>query len=416
MRQIKFKKSVYLDHAATTPIDPRVKKVMAPFESEKFGNPSSLHSHGKQAKEALENSRNTIAKIIGAKPTEIIFTAGGTESVNLAIFGVAKMNTDRKSDKHGLPHLVASIIEHHCVLHSFSNLVGEGYATSIVEVDKFGRIDQSRLKASVRPETILISVMYANNEIGTLQPIAEIGKWLKALNAERQKTNLPRIFFHTDACQAAGYVDLNVDKLGVDLMSVNGSKIYGPKQTGFLYVRTGVPLAPLVHGGGQERGLRSGTENVAGVVGLAKALELAQAGRIKENNRLLKLQDYLTTQIIKTIPNVLLNGAGNQKLKVVTSNKYIFSKLPNNINVTFKKTEGEALMFYLDSYGFSVSTSSACSADITEASHVLLAIGRTREEAKSSIRFSLGKSTTLIGIKNLMKVLPKLVRDLRKVY
>ncbi|MEK7161695.1 MAG: aminotransferase class V-fold PLP-dependent enzyme, partial [Patescibacteria group bacterium] len=235
-----------------------------------------------------------------------------------------------------------------------------------------------------------------------------IGKWLKQINAERLKNGLPRIIFHTDACHAAGYLDLNVQRLGVDLMSVNGSKIYGPKQTGFLYVKSGTLLAPLVYGGGQERGLRSGTENIPGIVGLAKAFELAQTDLVKENTRLLKLQNYLTEQIIKLIPNVLLNGADNNKLKV--------NKLPNNINFTFCKVEGEALMLYLDAYGFSVSTSSACSTGLTEVSHVLLSLGRTPDEAKSSIRFSLGKSTTLTDIKNLMKILPKLVTELRRVY
>jgi cysteine desulfurase len=417
MYQKKSKNLIYLDYASTTPIDPRVKKAMAPFESEKFGNPSSLHSHGKQAKEALENSRNAIAKIIGAKPAEIIFTAGGTESVNLAILGMAKMAESSKSHKLGLPHLITSTIEHHCVINSFSYLKGEGYKTSLVGVDKFGLIDLAKLKASVRPETILISVMYANNEIGTLQPIEEIGKWLKGINIERIKNNLPRIFFHTDACQASGSSSLNVEKLGVDLMSVNGSKIYGPKQTGFLYVRIGTPIAPFVHGGEQEKGLRAGTENVPGVVGLSKAFELAQAEANKENARLFKLQKFLTEQVIKLIPNVLLNGADNSKLKVneIKNNKFIkLNKLPNNINFTFFGVEGEALLLYLDAYGFSVSTSSACATN--EPSHVLLAIGRSLSEAKSSVRFSLGKSTTLNDLKKLLKILPKLVTDLRKVY
>ncbi|MFA5990689.1 MAG: cysteine desulfurase family protein [Candidatus Doudnabacteria bacterium] len=414
MTQKKFQNLVYLDYAATTPMDLRVKKAMLPFESEKFGNPSSLHSYGKQAKAALENSRSVIAKIIGAKPSEIVFTAGGTESVNLAIFGVTRMCAVGKSDKHGSPHLITSTIEHHCVLNSFSYLKGEGSKTSLVEVDKLGRIDLNKLKASVRPETILISVMFANNEIGTIQPIEEIGKWLKVLNSERQKSNLPRIFFHTDACQAAGYVDLSVDKLGVDLISVNGSKIYGPKQTGFLYVKTGTPIASFMHGGEQEKGLRAGTENVPGVVGLAKAFELAQAEVNKENVRLLKLQKFLTEQVIKLVSNVLLNGADNSKLKVNDIKNNKLNKLPNNINLTFLGAEGEALLLYLDSYGFSVSTSSACTAN--EPSYVLLAIGRSLNEAKSSIRFSLGKSTTLNDIKNLLKILPKLVTDLRKVY
>ncbi len=409
---LKVKKLVYLDHAATTPIDGRVQKAMAPFAGVKFGNPSSLHHYGREAKAALENSRNIIAKIIGANPSEIIFTAGGTESVNLAIFGTVKNFKNVGKKRY---HLITSAIEHDCVLNSFSYLAGEGYRTSIIEVDKFGFINLDKLKNSVRPETILISVMYANNEIGTLQPIAEIGKWLKQINTERLQNGLNRILFHSDACQAAGLLDINVQRLGVDLISVNGSKIYGPKQTGFLYIKSGCQLSPVIYGGGQEKNLRSGTENVPGIVGLAKALELAQSNTVKENSRLLKLQSYLTGQIIKHIPNVLLNGADNNKLKVNTSDIIKLSKLSNNVNFTFLNVEGEALMLYLDSYGFSVSTSSACSTGHAEASHVLLAIGRTMAEAKSSIRFSLGESTTLTDINNLLKILPKLVSDLRKV-
>jgi len=408
---MKSTKSVYLDHAATTPLDQRVKKAMAPFESIKFGNPSSLHQKGREAKAALEDARKKIAKIINAKPEEIIFTAGGTESVNLAIFGVAKNFKYSGNKKY---HLITSAIEHHCVLHSFSALEGEGYETSLISVDKYGRIDFEKLKNSIKPETILISIMFANNEIGTLEPIEEIGKWLKQVNAQRRQQGLVQILFHTDACQAAGYLDLNVQRLGVDLMSINGSKIYGPKQTGFLYVKSGTQLASLIYGGGQERGLRAGTENVPGIVGLAKALELAQADAVKENARLLKLQNYLTEQIIRVIPNVLLNGTDNRKLKVEAEIKYKMNKLPNNINFTFLGAEGEALMLYLDSYGFSVSTASACST--VHASHVLSAIGRSLAEAKSSIRFTLGKSTTLFDIKNLLKILPTLVKDLRKVY
>ncbi len=405
-----FKKDAYLDYAATTPLDPRVKQAMALYESKNFGNPSSLHSMGREAKTAVATARSRVAKIINAKPEEIIFTAGGTESVNLAIFGVAKNFKISGQKKY---HLISSAVEHHCVLHSFGALAGEGYQTTLIGVDAFGRVNLEQLKSSLRPETIFISVMLANNEIGTIQPIAEIGKWLRVVNADRLKNGLSQIIFHTDACQAAGSLNLNVQQLGVDLMTLNGSKIYGPKQTGFLYVKSGISLSPLIYGGGQEKGLRAGTENVPGVVGLAKALELAQAGSAKENARLLKLQAFFTKQIVKTIPNIILNGADNSKLKVSEIKNKEFSKLPNNINITFLGAEGEALMLYLDSYGFCVSTASACST--AQASHVLLAIGRTLIEAKSTVRFTLGRSTTLTDIKKLLKILPQLVGQLRKL-
>ena len=409
----KPKKSIYLDYAATTPLDPKVTKAMAPYLDAKFGNPSSLYSRGREAKAALELSRKIIADLIKCRSSEIIFTAGGSESVNLAIFGVAKNYISGKKPYH----FITSAIEHHCVLNSFQALAGEGYKTSLVPVDSQGVIKLDELKKAVRPETIFISVMLANNEIGTVEPVAEIGKWLKVLNKERQEKGLPKIIFHTDACQAAGYLDLNVEKLGVDLMSVNGSKIYGPKQTGFLYVRAGTEIVPLIYGGGQEKGLRGGTENVAGAVGLAKALETVQGHRQKENNRLQSLSTYLIAEIKKKIPGVLLNGVDESKLKTINHNQSLIKRLPNNINFTFPGVEGEALMLYLDSYGFEVSTASACStSDPSEPSHVLVALGRSQAHAKSSIRFTLGKYSQKSDLVSLMKILPKLVKDLKKVY
>ena len=423
----KYLKSVYLDYAAATPIDFRVQKAMTPFLRGTFGNPSSLHQEGRKAKLAFDQARLDIAKIINAKPSEIIFTAGGSESVNLAIFGVAKSHFSyeiRKGTKYEKehPHIITSEIEHHSVINSVKALAGEGHKITFVDVDSEGFIKIDELKKSIRPETILISVMYANNEIGTIEPIGEIAKWLKQINTERARNGLTRILFHTDACQAAGILDLNVQRLGVDLMSINGSKIYGPKQSGVLYIRSGINIEPLIYGGGQERGLRGGTENVAGAVGLAKALSLVDNHREKENQRLLSLSNFLIKQIKTRIPNVLLNGAENGQLKVYKNNKQQqntkynqLKRLPNNINLTFKGVEGEALMLYLDARGFEVSTASACSTGNTEASHVLLAIGRSQEQAQSSIRFSLGKFTTLNDLKNLMNILPKLVKDLRNV-
>lgn len=421
----KYLKSVYLDYAAATPIDFRVQKAMTPFLRGVFGNPSSLHQEGRKAKLAFDQARVDIAKIINAKPSEIIFTAGGSESVNLAIFGIARTYAEWKTNadlRRKIPHIITSEIEHHSVINSVKALEGEGYKITFVDVDSEGFIKIDKLKKSIRPETVLISVMYANNEIGAIEPIGEIAKWLKQINTERERNGLTRILFHTDACQAAGILDLNVQRLGVDLMSINGSKIYGPKQSGVLYIRSGINIEPLVYGGGQERGLRGGTENVAGAVGLAKALSLVDNHREKENQRLLSLSNFLIKQIKTRIPNVLLNGAENGQLKVYRNNKHQqnikynqLKRLPNNINFTFKGVEGEALMLYLDARGFEVSTASACSTGNTEASHVLLAIGRGQEQAQSSIRFSLGKFTTLNDLKNLMKILPKLVKDLRNV-
>ncbi len=421
----KYLKSVYLDYAAATPIDFRVQKAMTPFLRGVFGNPSSLHQEGRKAKLAFDQARVDIAKIINAKPSEIIFTAGGSESVNLAIFGIARTYAEWKTNadlRRKIPHIITSEIEHHSVINSVKALEGEGYKITFVDVDSEGFIKIDKLKKSIRPETVLISVMYANNEIGAIEPIGEIAKWLKQINTERERNGLTRILFHTDACQAAGILDLNVQRLGVDLMSINGSKIYGPKQSGVLYIRSGINIEPLVYGGGQERGLRGGTENVAGAVGLAKALSLVDNHREKENQRLLSLSNFLIKQIKTRIPNVLLNGAENGQLKVYKNNKQQqnirhdqLKRLPNNINFTFKGVEGEALMLYLDARGFEVSTASACSTGNTEASHVLLAIGRGQEQAQSSIRFSLGKFTTLNDLKNLMKILPKLVKDLRNV-
>jgi cysteine desulfurase len=283
-------------------------------------------------------------------------------------------------------------------------LAGEDYATTFVPVDNEGVINFDKLKASIKPETILISVMLANNEIGSIQPVAEIGKWLKRINTEREQKGLTRIVLHTDACQAAGSMDINVNNLGVDLMSVNGSKIYGPKQTGFLYVRNGINLKPIIYGGGQEFNLRSGTENVAGVVGLAKALEIADKSKKLGNNEIGKLQKYFISKLL-AVPGVSLNGPKADGI----------NRLVNNINVSIKGIEGEALMLYLDSYGISASTGSAFSTSSSEASHVLLAMGKSESEARSSIRFSLGRATTKDDLDYTASLLAKIVQELRKV-
>lgn len=405
----KVYKRIYLDYAATTPMDAEVEKAIEPFFGVNFGNPSSLYKSGLAAKAELEKARQTIAALIGANRSEIIFTAGGSESVNLAILGVGRAQKNKS-------HFITTEIEHHCVLNSFKALTREGHKTTFVSVDSNGLIKLDELKKAVKPETVLISVMYANNEIGTIEPIAEIGKWVKKLNQERLQKKLPVILFHTDACQAAGVLDLDVNLLGVDLMTVNGSKIYGPKQSGFLFAKHGIMLEPLVYGGGQESGFRSGTENVAFAIGLAKALSLAQASKTKQREDLLALSKYLIDKIKKYIPDVLLNGYEEFELKNDNNKNTNLIRLPNNINLMFKGVEGEALMLYLDAYGFEVSTASACSTgDPNEPSHVLLAIGRSKQEAQSSIRISLGKYTKLSELKRLVVILPNLISKLRKV-
>ena len=398
------KKLIYLDHAATTPLDPVVKKAMETFWSARFGNPSSLYKQGREAKLAIEQARQKIASLIGARPQEIIFTAGGTESINLAIFGVA----GRGVNKH--PHIVTTTIEHHAVLKSCEALAGQGSDVTYVNVDAEGFVNLDQLKKCIKKETVLVSVMYANNEIGTIEPIEKISKLLRQINLQRTQKKLPHVLFHTDACQAAGVLDLNVNRLGVDLLTLNGSKIYGPKQTGILYVRTGVELEPLIYGGGQERNLISGTENVPGIVGLAKALELAENNRVKETARQEKLRDYFIKQLLK-IPNVELNGPDSTK---VTSGKPL-ERLPNNINVSFVGVEGEALMLYLDGYNIAVSTGSACATSLTDPSHVILALGKSASQAQSSIRMTLGKATTKPELDYVLKVLPGIVAELRRI-
>jgi cysteine desulfurase len=383
-KAITKKKDVYLDHAATTYLDLRVEKAMQPFFSKKFGNPSSLHQLGIEAKNVLDESRNNIAKVLNCKPKEIIFTGGGTESINLAIKGVAFAK--------GKGHIITSAIEHPAVLETCKYLEKNGFTVTYLDVDKYGRVDLKQLQKSIGVDTFLISIMFANNEIGTVQPIAEIGKIAKKHN----------ILFHTDACQAAGAFDLDVDKLNVDLMTINGSKIYGPKGIGLLYVRSGIKLEPLLHGGGQEFGLRSGTENLPAIVGLSTALSLAQEEKDVENKRLIKLRDYLIAQVLKNIPKTFLNGHPQERL-------------PNNANLSFLDIEGESILLYLNEYGIYVSTGSACSSHKLEISHVLNAIKLNHDAAHGSIRFTLGKKTTKEEIDYVLKVLPEIIKSLRLI-
>jgi len=388
-------KRIYLDYAATTPMRKEVIEAMKPFGDKIFGNPSAIYFEGRLAKNFLEKAREKAAKILNSRPDEIIFTNGGTESINLAILGLARFykNFFKK------PRLITSKIEHPAVLEAMKQLEKENFEVIYLNVDKFGVVRLEELKKSLNPQTILVSIMYANNEIGTIQPIKKISEIIKNFRQKKLKINFP--FFHTDACQAAGFLEIRPEKLGVDLMSLNGSKIYGPKASGLLYLRNGVKIEPIIFGGGQENNLRSGTENVASWIGFNKALELAQKEKGKEAKRLTALRDYLIKNILK-IPKTFLNGHPKKRL-------------PNNVNVTILDIEGEALVLQLDRYHVSASTGSACQSKILEPSHVLQAIGLPREVIHGSLRLTLGKYTRKKDLDYLIKILPKVVENLRQI-
>ena len=390
-------REIYLDHAATTPLDPRVKEAMEPYWDVVYGNPSTLYRPGRLAKDALDHSREVVAKILNCKPDEVIFTAGGTEADNIAIFGAAAMFRDKAK------HLITTAFEHHAGLRSFEALARDGWEITYLEVGEDGLVDPGTVRHAIRPDTLLASVMYANNEIGTIQPIAEIGQVLKDIRKERLagQNQLP-IYFHCDASQAAGFLHLDVQKLGVDLMSLNSGKIYGPKGVGALYARSGVRLKPIFQGGGQEKNLRSGTENIPGIVGLAKALEIAHAEREEESRRLTELRDYLIRRLTTEIPKTVLNGHPTKRL-------------PNNVNVSVLDIEGEGVILYLDAKGIYISTGSACTSITLDPSHVILALGKPYEYAHSSLRFSLGRSTAKADLDYLLEVFPGIVEKLRVI-
>lgn len=374
-----MKKSIYLDYAAATPLDSRVFKVMQPFFSKIYANPSSIHAAGLEAHEAVDKARVAVASLLHAKSEEIIFTSGGTESINLAIKGIAFQKEKG--------HIIVSQIEHPAVLETCKYLELKGFSVTYLDVDKFGLVSLKKLEKAIRYDTIMISIMYANNEIGTIQPISEIGKL-----AERHK-----ILFHTDACQA-GLLDLNVETLNVDLMTLNGSKIYGPKDAGILYKRSSVSLDPLFHGGHQEFGFRSGTENVAGIVGFAEALRLSCLEKKKESKRVQLLRDYFIAEILRKISGTSLVGHPTRRV-------------PNNISISFEGIEAEILLRHLDSLRIYVATGSACSSQQIEQSHVLKAIGVPQNVG--TIRFSLGKETTKAELQNVILMLKKIIASLR---
>ncbi|MGB9848019.1 MAG: cysteine desulfurase family protein [Minisyncoccia bacterium] len=388
-------KRYYFDYAATTPVKKEVIKEMADFWSKYFGNPSSLYSEGRIARQAILNARQKIAKILKVNPSEIIFTNGGTESINLALLGISRFYRHELKN----PQIIVSKIEHPAVLETAKYLESEGFKIIYLDVDKKGLVKIPELKKHLNQNTLLVSIMYANNEIGTIQPIPKIAKIIKAFRKKNQ-TIFP--IFHTDACQAAGYLNIEPKKLGVDLLSLNGSKIYGPKATGLLYKKEDIQLTPIIFGGGQEKGYRSGTENVPGIVGFAKALELAQKEKDKEAKRLKVLRDYLIKEVLQKIPKVLING----DLK---------NRLPNNINFSILDIEGEALILKLDEYGIAASTGSACHSGSLKPSHVLEALGLPHEFIHGSLRITLGHQTTKKDIDYLIKTLQKVVNELREL-
>ncbi len=385
---------VYLDHAATTPVSLQVQTAMAPYFSNDFGNPSTIYSIGRKANESINNARKIIAELIHGLPENIIFTGSGSESDNLAIFGIARKHKDKGK------HIISLGIEHHAVLEPLKQLEKEGFEISFVKTNKDGLVDSKDVIKAIKQDTILVTVMYANNEVGSIQPIAEIGKGILKY---RKLHNTPYPYFHSDACQAAGYLDLDVEKLHLDLMTFNGSKIYAPKGVGVLYLRRGVLICPILFGGGQEKGRRAGTENVPYIIGLAKAFELVQESRKSESDRLRNLSKYFLDKLA-IIPNIKLNGPSVGD-----------DRLPNNLNISFKGIEGEALLLYLDEYGIMCSTGSACTSESLEPSHVLRAMGQSFEDAHGSIRFSMGKQTRKVDIDYIIKYLPDIVSQLREI-
>lgn len=376
----KINKIIYMDNAATTQLAPEVVKTMLPFFSENYGNASSIHSLGEKAKLELEKAREIIAKKINAEPEEIFFTSGGTESNNLALKGIA---LDKKKG-----HIITTKIEHDCILKSAKWLESQGFDITYLNVDKFGNIDPKELEKNIRKDTILVSIIHANNEIGTIQDIKELGKICK-------KYNIP---FHTDACQSLTKVNIDVNKQNLSLVTLNAHKIHGPKGVGALYIKKGIHLQPLQHGGGQEKSIRSGTENIPGIIGFAKSIEIAKQEDI---DHMKNLREKLIKGILK-IPDTWLNGDSK-------------NRLCNNANISFKYVEGESIAALLNEEGICTSTGSACSSHSLEPSHVLMAIGLKPEEAHGTIRFSISKYTTEEEIEKIIKTTPNIIKKLRDI-
>ncbi|MBU2595644.1 cysteine desulfurase [Patescibacteria group bacterium] len=383
---------VYLDNSATTALDLKVLKAMRPYFNDKFGNASSIHSLGQESRQAVDRAREIIAKRLNCLPQELIFTSGGTESDNLVLRGLVKKDKFK-------PHFIVSKIEHHAVLKTVESLVKENkIEATYVGVDKTGRVNPDEIKKAIKRETTLISIIYVNNETGVIEPIREIGKMIEKFNLRKKR----RIYFHTDAVQAAGYLDLNVDYLHVDLLTLSAHKIYGPKGAGLLYARQGITFTPQITGGEQEDGRRAGTENVAGIVGMAEALKIAASCQLPAASRIKKLRDYLEKKIITEIKDVKING----DLK---------NRAPHISNISFKGAEGESIILSLDLEGIAVSSGSACTSGSLEPSHVLMAMGIDPFASQSSIRFSLGKDNTKREIDYVVDKLKLIIKRLRRI-
>jgi len=380
------KRTIYLDHAATTPVKPSVADAMWPYMNNHFGNPSSIYRIARESRDAIETARAQVAKALGAEPDEVYFTSGGSESDNWAIKGVAFANRKKGN------HIITSAIEHHAVLHTCQYLEKEGFSVTYLPVDRYGLVNPAELESAITDKTILISVMYANNEIGTIQPVAELG-------AVADKHKIP---FHTDAVQAIGNVPIDTKKQNIDMLSLSAHKFYGPKGCGALYIRKGVRIENLIHGGGQERRRRAGTENIAGIVGMGKAIELATADIDGHNTRIAAMRDRLLKGILDSIPYARLNGHPKKRL-------------PGNLNVSFEFIEGESMLLWLDDEGICGSTGSACTSGSLEPSHVLLAIGLPHEVAHGSLRLTLGDANTDEDVDRVLEVLPKVVEKLREM-
>ncbi|OIO20264.1 MAG: hypothetical protein AUJ37_00665 [Candidatus Magasanikbacteria bacterium CG1_02_41_34] len=389
------KHTIYLDHAAATPLDAAVFAKMKPYFEEQLANPSALYRSSVEVKQAIENARGTVANFLSTTPDTIVFTHGGTHSNNAALLGVVRAHVQKGR------HIITTAIEHHAVLHVMQQLEKEGFDITYLPVDENGFVSVDAVKKAIRPDTILVSIMYANNEIGTIEPIAEIGKMI--LRYRKEHKNIYPLF-HTDACQAAGYLDMSVERLHVDLLSFNGSKIYGPKSAGVLFKRREVDIEPIMFGGGQEFGISPGTEDVAGIVGLGTGVELIHKKQEIRNKQISNLRDYLWKQIENKIENVVLNGPDLDTQRLI-----------NNLNVSFLGAESEAVILYLDVAGIEVSSGSACTTDSDQLSHVLTACGYDEKRMKSSIRFTLGKDTTEKEIKQVLKVLPGVIEKVRSM-
>jgi cysteine desulfurase len=403
---------VYLDYNATTPVGPAVLDAMLPYFTANFANASSIHTPGQHARNAVETAREQVAVLIGASPKEVVFTSGGTESDNHAIFGILNPALSRASafveaqhaapqtptpgslapDGSLAPHIITTAIEHEAVLNACQQAEKRGAQVTYLPVNNKGQIDPQQLKSAIRPETILITIMHANNELGTIQPLEEIGKIAKEAD----------IYFHTDAVQAIGKISVDVTALAVDLLSLSGHKIYAPKGIGALYIKGGTHLQQLLYGGHHQRGARPGTENVAGIVGLGAAAAIAKKTQAEDAQRIGQMRDLLEQEIVEVVPNARINGA-------------TAARLPNTSNITFPGLEGEALLISLDLKGLAISTGAACSSGAVEPSHVLTAIGLSPEDARASLRFSLGRQTTREEIDQALTIIPAAVQQLRQL-